>query len=103
MSDGTLTRRSLLSASPAVLAGRARGASRRPNFILLMADDHPNRAVGCYGSNVNRTPHIDRIARQGMRFDHAYVTTSLCSPSRASILTGKYAHVNGAYRKFRTA
>ena len=51
--------------------------------------------MSCYGSRVNKTPHIDRIANEGMRLDRAYVTTSLCAPSRASILTGVYPHVNG--------
>ncbi len=60
-----------------------------------MPDDHPNSALSCYGSKLNRTPHIDRLAEEGMRFDRAYVTTSLCAPSRASILTGKYPHQNG--------
>ncbi len=70
-------------------------AEARPNIVFILADDHPNSALSCYGSRVNRTPNLDRIAEEGMRFDRAYVTTSLCSPSRASILTGTYPHVNG--------
>ncbi len=66
-----------------------------PNILFIMTDDLPNNAMSCYGSKVNKTPNLDRIADEGMRFDHAYVTTSLCSPSRASILTGTYPHING--------
>jgi arylsulfatase A-like enzyme len=60
-----------------------------------MADDHAAKAVGCYGHGLNRTPHIDRIAQEGMRLDRCYVSNSICTPSRASILTGTYNHVNG--------
>jgi arylsulfatase A-like enzyme len=90
MTQGGISRRGFVS-----MAGLAAAAPMRPNIIFIMADDHPNSALSCYGSEVIRTPHLDRIAREGMRFDHAYVTTSLCSPSRATILTGKYPHVNG--------
>ena len=69
--------------------------AKRPNILFIMSDDHPNSALSCYGGKVNTTPNIDRLAKEGMRFDHAYVTTSLCSPSRASILTGNYPHING--------
>jgi arylsulfatase A-like enzyme len=68
---------------------------RRPNVLLIVTDDHAAHAVGAYGSVVNRTPHLDRIAERGVRFDRCYVTNSLCAPSRASILTGTYSHVNG--------
>ena len=68
---------------------------KRPNILFIMSDDHPNSALSCYGGKVNQTPSLDRIANEGMRFDHAYVTTSLCGPSRASILTGTYPHRNG--------
>ncbi len=68
---------------------------RRPNILFILSDDHADRAMSCYGSVVNRTPNLDRIAQGGMRFDRACVTMSLCAPSRASILTGTYPHVNG--------
>jgi arylsulfatase A-like enzyme len=71
------------------------GPARRPNILLIVADDHAFHALSCYGSQVNRTPHLDRIAAQGMRFDRAFVTDSLCGPSRACILTGKYGNRNG--------
>ena len=67
----------------------------RPNIVFVMADDHAAHAISAYGSRVNRTPHLDRLAREGMRLDALYCTNSICSPSRASILTGTYSHVNG--------
>ncbi|GAB4154664.1 MAG: sulfatase [Planctomycetota bacterium] len=67
----------------------------RPNIVLIVADDHAYHALSCYGGRVNRTPNLDRIAASGMRFDRAFVTDSLCGPSRACIMTGKYGHVNG--------
>ncbi|RKN73037.1 DUF4976 domain-containing protein [Paenibacillus ginsengarvi] len=60
-----------------------------------MSDDHASHAMSCYGSKINRTPHIDRIANEGIRFDNCFCTNSICSPSRAAILTGKYNHLNG--------
>ncbi len=60
-----------------------------------MSDDHATQAVSAYGSRLNETPQIDRIASGGMRFDACYCTNSLCTPSRATILTGTYSHVNG--------
>jgi len=60
-----------------------------------MADDHASQAVGCYGSRINRTPGIDRIAREGVRFDNCFCTNGICAPSRAVILTGQYSHLNG--------
>ncbi len=74
---------------------------RRPNIVMFVADDHARHSVGAYGSVVNRTPRIDEIAERGVRFDRCYVTNSLCAPSRASILTGTYSHVNGV-RGLRT-
>lgn len=67
----------------------------RPNIIFIFADDHSARAIGAYGSVINATPNIDRLADEGMRFDYCMVTNSICAPSRATILTGKYSHVNG--------
>ena len=67
----------------------------RPNIIFIMSDDHAAHAVSAYGSRINRTPHIDRIAREGIRFENCFCTNSICAPSRAVILTGKYSHLNG--------
>src|SRR4051812_48234566 len=69
-------------------AGDARPA-RRPNILLVLSDDHSVPHVGCYGNPDVRTPHLDRFAAQGMRFDRAYVTCPQCVPSRASLMTGR--------------
>ncbi len=69
--------------------------ARRPNIVFIMSDDHAAHAMSCYGSRINRTPHMDRIAEGGMRFDNVFCTNSICTPSRASILTGTYNHING--------
>ncbi len=66
----------------------------RPNILFIMSDDHSAGAISAYSSKVARTPNIDRIAIGGMRLDRCYVTNSICTPSRASILTGTYNHVN---------
>lgn len=67
----------------------------KPNILFIMADDHAAKAISCYGGGINQTPHLDRLANEGMRLDHCYVTNSICTPSRAAILTGTYNHVNG--------
>lgn len=70
-------------------------AAERPNVILFIADDVSATDLGCYGSPTARTPNIDRLAAHGRRFDSAYLTASSCSPSRSSIITGRYPHNNG--------
>jgi arylsulfatase A-like enzyme len=70
-------------------------AADRPNIIFIMSDDHAAHAISAYGSRVNTTPNIDRIAREGIRLDNVFVTNSICTPSRAAILTGQYSHRNG--------
>ncbi len=67
----------------------------QPNIVFIMADDHASKAIGCYGYGINATPNMDRLAREGLRANHCYVTNSICTPSRAAILTGTYNHVNG--------
>lgn len=67
----------------------------RPNILFVLSDDHAAHAIGAYGSVVNTTPHIDAIWGAGVRFDNLFATNSLCSPSRASLLTGTYSHVSG--------
>jgi arylsulfatase A-like enzyme len=74
---------------------KAEGAERRPNIVYIMTDDHAYHALSCYGSKVNQTPNLDRIAATGIRFNNAFVTNSICTPSRATMLTGKYSHRNG--------
>ncbi|HVY71469.1 MAG TPA: sulfatase-like hydrolase/transferase, partial [Verrucomicrobiae bacterium] len=73
----------------------AAAAERRPNILFIMTDDHAAHAMSCYGSKVNETPNLDRIAKEGMRFDRCFAVNSICTPSRATILTGKYSHMNG--------
>ena len=71
---------------------------RRPNILFIMSDDHTTQSIGAYGgrlAGLNPTPNIDALARNGMRFDRAYSTNSICTPSRASILTGQYSQRNG--------
>lgn len=70
-------------------------AADRPNIIFIMSDDHAAHAIGAYGSHVNKTPNLDRLARDGMIFTSVFATNSICTPSRAAILTGQYSHING--------
>ena len=67
----------------------------RPNVIYIMSDDHAYQAISAYGSGLNKTPNIDRLAHEGALFTKGFVTNSLCAPSRAVILTGKFNHING--------
>lgn len=67
----------------------------RPNILFIMSDDHAAHAVSAYGSKINQTPNIDRLAKEGIRFNHCFAVNAICTPSRASILTGKYSHING--------
>lgn len=76
--------------------------AKRPNILFIFSDDHGYQALSCYGSKVNQTPNLDRIAKEGMRFDRCFVTNSICGPSRAVILTGKYSHLNGFIRNGNT-
>ena len=80
----------------ALWAGAAQ--AKRPNIVFIMSDDHAVQALGAYGHPIARlapTPNIDRIARNGATFANSFVTNSLCGPSRAAMLTGKFGHVNG--------
>jgi len=67
----------------------------RPNIIFIMSDDHGYQAISAYGDSLNHTPNIDLLAKEGMLFNRAFVNNSLCAPSRAAILTGKYSNMNG--------
>jgi len=69
--------------------------TKRPNIIFILSDDHAYQAIGAYGNKIAKTPNIDRIAREGALFKNAIVTNSICGPSRATFLTGKYSHKNG--------
>jgi arylsulfatase A-like enzyme len=78
-----------------LLAAVSARAQQRPNIVLIISDDHAYQAISAYGSKLMQTPAIDRIAREGVLFNKGYVTNSICGPSRAVILTGKYSHKNG--------
>lgn len=95
-----LSRRKMLFSSLACmsLAGiscKTAVGAKRPNILFIMTDDHATNAISCYGSKVNETPNLDRLASEGMRMDRVFATNSICTPSRATILTGKYSHLNG--------
>ncbi len=72
------------------------GAGGKPNFIFFITDDISPNDLGCYGNEWVKTPNLDRMARRGLVFDNAYLTISSCSPSRNSIVTGRYPHNTGA-------
>jgi len=80
------------------LTSVANAAGGRPNILFIMSDDHACNAISTYRGRLARvapTPNIDRIARAGIRLDKCYVTNSICTPSRAVILSGQHSHVNG--------
>lgn len=82
----------LLSAAAASEAA----AAEKPNIVVLLGDDIDWKDYGCYGNDAIRTPNIDKLAKEGLLFENAFLTTSSCSPTRISVLTGKYPHATGA-------
>jgi arylsulfatase A-like enzyme len=95
-------RRFFLLTSLGILSGlsarsHAADAPSHPNILFVFCDDQGYQALGAYGSTVAKTPSIDRIAKEGMRFDRCLTTYSLCGPARACVLTGKYSHLNGFF------
>ena len=84
----------------ALLALTSSGFSKRPNVVFILTDDQRSDALGCMGHPHLKTPHIDRLAKEGLLFKNHFCTTSLCSPSRASILGGLYAHSHGVVNNF---
>lgn len=82
-----------------VTATVAEAATKQPNIVFIFSDDHAYQAISAYGDpkKLIETPNIDRIGKEGMRFDRCVVPNSICGPSRATILTGKYSHLNGFY------
>jgi len=84
------------------LCPAAEKPAKRPNIIFIMTDDHASQAMSCYGSRINKTPNLDRLAAEGMRFANCFVTNSICGPCRAVINTGKYSHLNGFIRNGNT-
>ncbi|MCP5117575.1 MAG: sulfatase-like hydrolase/transferase [bacterium] len=87
----TVTRKTFLQSLAAPLVS----ATRKRNLVLILSDDHRFDMMSCQGHPWIKTPHMDRLAGGGVLFENAFVTTSLCSPSRASILTGQYVHAHG--------
>ena len=103
------TRRDFLQAAgcgvlAVTLSGKVWAApskQQKPNILFIMSDDHTSQAISAYGHPVSQlapTPNIDRLANEGAMFTRAYCNNSLCGPSRASILTGKFSHTNGFTR-----
>jgi arylsulfatase A-like enzyme len=95
--EGTMNRRDFLAAGMAALAGSAAAQSskKKPNFIVIFADDLGYGDLACYGSRTNQSPHLDRMAKEGVRFTDCYVPMPFCAPSRASLLTGRYPFRHG--------
>ena len=88
-----------------ILKTNACGANDKPNILFIMSDDHCDRAIGAYQGRLaalNPTPALDQLATEGMRFDNVFCTNSICTPSRASIMTGQYSHANGVYDLYDT-
>src|SRR3974377_631698 len=79
-----------LSPVASALLSLAQPRKRSPNFVFILADDLGWTDLSCYGSKYYETPNIDRLASQGMRFTNAYAACPVCSPTRASIMTGRY-------------
>jgi arylsulfatase A-like enzyme len=91
------TRREVLGILGAAGISSAAAGNPPPNILYIMADDHAAHAISAYGSKINKTPNIDRIANQGVRLTNCFCTNSICAPSRAAILTGQYSNKNGVY------
>lgn len=86
----------LISCTPTTQEKTAtKKVSKRPNILFIMTDDHARNAISAYGSPLINTPNIDLLADYGVRFTNCAVTNSICGPSRAVALTGKYSHING--------
>ena len=85
----------LIISSQSLAGSKDVAAVKRPNILFIMADDHGSGAISAYGSRLMKTPNIDSLAMQGMRFNSSFVTCSICIPSRAVLITGKYNHING--------
>ncbi|MDN5205612.1 sulfatase [Fulvivirgaceae bacterium BMA10] len=75
---------------------------QRPNIVFIMSDDHASRAISCYDGTLNQTPNIDRIASEGAIFTNSFVGNSICGPSRATMITGKFSHKNGFLANYRS-
>jgi len=70
-------------------------AKKLPNILLIVAEDHPISTVGAYSKELVQTPNIDKLFKNGLKFEHALVTNGIATPGEGSLLTGKYSHMNG--------
>lgn len=92
--------RSLFGVFALIFGLTVSAAAEKPNILFIMSDDHTAHAIGAYGgrlATLNPTPTIDRLAKEGILFENAFCTNSICAPSRACVITGQYPHTNGAY------
>ena len=90
----------LVSSFGSLTSCRTGRGRKHPNILFIMSDDHAANAIGCYGSHLAgtvQTPNLDRLAVEGVRLSNCFCTNSICAPSRATILTGQYSHVNGVF------
>jgi len=90
----------LVSSFGSLTSCRTGRGRKHPNILFIMSDDHAANAIGCYGSHLAgtvHTPNLDRLAAEGARLSNCFCTNSICAPSRATILTGQYSHVNGVF------
>src|SRR5438067_3087261 len=85
----------VLAVSAVLMAAVPLRAADRPNLVILMTDDQRFDALSCAGNTVLKTPNLDRLAKEGVRGRNMFVINSLCAPSRATLLTGQYAHTHG--------
>src|SRR5437763_8679675 len=85
----------VLAVSALLTAAVPSWAADRPNLVIMMTDDQRFDALSCAGNTVLKTPNLDRLAKEGVRGRNMFVTNSLCSPSRATLLTGQYSHTHG--------
>lgn len=86
---------SLLAASFSCSSPNQKSKEKKPNIVFIMSDDHAYQAISSYDGSLNQTPNIDRLAKEGIRFQNSFCTNSICGPSRAVMLTGKNSHING--------
>jgi len=82
------------SSLPGCMNGKDQDGGKAPNILFVFTDDHAAHAISAYGSRINKTPNIDRLADEGVLFRNCFCTNSICAPSRAVILTGKHSHLN---------
>ncbi|MBX7164923.1 MAG: sulfatase [Pirellulales bacterium] len=85
----------MLAVALALFVEPVAAAEARPNILFIFSDDHAAQAISAYGSKLIQTPHLDRLAQEGMIFRNCFCTNSICAPSRAVVLTGKHSHLNG--------